>query len=539
MIAADSVPDTQYSTIYKELFESSDPRFVKDDEPLILDAMNPHHYQTFADLKRKVRSLAISLRREPFNLQEGDVVLVCIPEDVESATVMYGVTCAGCAACYVEVGAHLDEIQGVFDSMSPKAVIVHPDSLSTIAAAWDDDKRDIPVLSMGTKAQSLKGTSLLLLRDYIQDHVEECLPSVDPETPALLLQTSGSTGTPKRVNLTQRTIAARIRNETDIQRSLLNGDTNPRMLSFYQCGFGPWFSVSFICIRLGVPLYAMNFLAGFSNLNLVLSKVQEFGITLIYTLKSQSLYDIAYQPEVNAYNYDLSILRLVCTRGQPIPRDTLLRAGASLKAMMVNFFASTETGVVLAHYSTKQPYYEKIGMHAYANSMANIKVVDKKGQEASPGVEAELLVQGPMNAAGYYNRPDLTAKAFDKEGYYHTSDKFIVDQESNYINLGRETDAIKTKDGNVCFDGIKQCIAVGVLNTKSTDENPHMYIVPTQGAIFDHDKVSQLIAYINERVTKETLHGDSVTVLKELPHSNSFKVDRKKLRQMANNEINN
>lgn len=40
--------------------------------------------------------------------------------------------------------------------------------------------------------------------------------------------------------------------------------------------------------------------------------------------------------------------------------------------------------------------------------------------EASPGVEAELLVQGPMNAAGYYNRPDLTAKAFDKEGYYHT-----------------------------------------------------------------------------------------------------------------------
>lgn len=82
MIAADSVPDTQYSTIYKELFESSDPRFVKDDEPLILDAMNPHRYQTFADLKRKVRSLAISLRREPFNLQEGDVVVFCVPEDV-------------------------------------------------------------------------------------------------------------------------------------------------------------------------------------------------------------------------------------------------------------------------------------------------------------------------------------------------------------------------------------------------------------------------------------------------------------------------
>lgn len=123
------------------------------------------------------------------------------------------------------------------------------------------------------------------------------------------------------------------------------------------CGAGPWFSVSFICIRLGVPLYAMRFFDGAPNLNRVLSKVQEFGITLIYTLKSQTLYDIAYQPEANAYNYDLSTLRLVCTRGQPIPRDTLVRAGASLQATMVNFFASTETGVVLAHFSTKSPYY--------------------------------------------------------------------------------------------------------------------------------------------------------------------------------------
>lgn len=161
----------------------------------------------------------------------------------------------------------------------------------------------------------------------------------------------------------QRAIAARIRNETDIQRSLFIsvGDANPRILSFYMCGTGPWYSVSFICIRLGVSLYSMRFLDGVSNLNRVLSKVQEFGITLIYTLKSQTLYDIAYQPEANAYNYDLSMLRLVCTRGQPIPRDTLLRAGASLQATMVNFFASTETGVVLAHSSTKPPYYGMYG----------------------------------------------------------------------------------------------------------------------------------------------------------------------------------
>ncbi|KAI7887017.1 acetyl-CoA synthetase-like protein [Lichtheimia hyalospora FSU 10163] len=159
--------------------------------------------------------------------------------------------------------------------------------------------------------------------------------------------------------------------------------------------------------------------------------------------------------------------------------------------------------------------------------------------ETSFGVEGELWVKGPMNAVGYYNRPDLTAKAFDNDGYYHTSDMFIVDQENSYINLGREVDAIKSKDCNVCFEGVKQCVAVGVSNSKSADDHPHIYIVPTQGTTFDQDKISQLITYVNERVTNPTMKLDDngVTLLEKLPDGRNFKVDRKKLRQMANNEM--
>lgn len=109
----------------------------------------------------------------------------------------------GCAACVVKPGASLDEVQGVFESVSPKAVVVHSDSLSTIAAVWDGGKPDVPLLSINAKDQSLEETPLHFLSDYTQDYLEGCLPKVDPETPAFLLQTSGTTGTPKRVNLTQ------------------------------------------------------------------------------------------------------------------------------------------------------------------------------------------------------------------------------------------------------------------------------------------------------------------------------------------------
>lgn len=109
----------------------------------------------------------------------------------------------GCVACIVRPGVCLDEVQGVFESVSPKAVVVHPDTLSTVSVVWDGGEPDIPMLSISAKDQSLEGVPLHFLSDYIQDDIEDCLPKVDPETPAFLLQTSGTTGTPKRVNLTQ------------------------------------------------------------------------------------------------------------------------------------------------------------------------------------------------------------------------------------------------------------------------------------------------------------------------------------------------
>lgn len=91
----------------------------------------------------------------------------------------------------------------------------------------------------------------------------------------------------------------------------------------------------------------------------------------------------------------------------------------------------------------------------------------------------------------------------------------------------------------VLFDGVKQCVAVGVSNTHSAGDHPHVFIVPTKGTIFDQDKISQLITFVNERVADKTMKLDAngVTLLKELPDSKNYKLDRKKLRQMANNEI--
>lgn len=77
------MPENNHDTIYEQLFENKDiSRCVEDNEPLILDAMDPSISITFTELRTKVRSLAVALRQAPFFFEEGDVVLFCTKDHV-------------------------------------------------------------------------------------------------------------------------------------------------------------------------------------------------------------------------------------------------------------------------------------------------------------------------------------------------------------------------------------------------------------------------------------------------------------------------
>lgn len=77
------MPENNHDTIYEQLFENKDiARCVDDNEPLILDALDPSLSITFTELRTKVRSLAVALRQVPFLLEEGEVVLFCTKDHV-------------------------------------------------------------------------------------------------------------------------------------------------------------------------------------------------------------------------------------------------------------------------------------------------------------------------------------------------------------------------------------------------------------------------------------------------------------------------
>ncbi|AHE68054.1 acyl-CoA synthetases AMP-forming/AMP-acid ligases II [Legionella oakridgensis ATCC 33761 = DSM 21215] len=92
--------------------------------------------------------------------------------------------------------------------------------------------------------------------------------------------------------------------------------------------------------------------------------------------------------------------------------------------------------------------------------LIQLKVVDKAGQEVSPDAKSvgEVIVKGPTVTCGYWHDPEATRLAFDEQGYFHTGDLAVVDQEG-FINIvDRLKDVIISGGENVYTIEVASCL---------------------------------------------------------------------------------
>jgi len=72
-----------------------------------------------------------------------------------------------------------------------------------------------------------------------------------------------------------------------------------------------------------------------------------------------------------------------------------------------------------------------------------VKAIDQKGNEVPTGSPGELIYKGPFLFAGYYKDPDLTKRSIDEEGYFHSGDQVVLDQQGNIKIVDRLKDIIR------------------------------------------------------------------------------------------------
>ncbi|MFZ4288410.1 long-chain-fatty-acid--CoA ligase [Variovorax sp. HJSM1_2] len=105
------------------------------------------------------------------------------------------------------------------------------------------------------------------------------------------------------------------------------------------------------------------------------------------------------------------------------------------------------------------------------------RLINDDGQDVAPGAIGEIAIKGPQVMAGYWQRPDETAKVMTPDGYFKTGDIGIMDERGYFKIVDRKKDMILVSGFNVYpneiedvvsqLDGVLECACIGVNDEKS------------------------------------------------------------------------
>ena len=134
------------------------------------------------------------------------------------------------------------------------------------------------------------------------------------------------------------------------------------------------------------------------------------------------------------------------------------------------------------------------------------KLLDDDGNEVPQGQPGEIAIKGPQVMAGYWQRPDETAKVMTADGYFKSGDVGILDDNGFFKIVDRKKDMILVSGFNVYpneiedvvgkLEGVMECACVGVADEKS-GEAVKLVIVKKNPDLTD----AQVRAFCKENLT--------------------------------------
>jgi len=170
---------------------------------------------------------------------------------------------------------------------------------------------------------------------------------------------------------------------------------------------------------------------------------------------------------------DLSRLKRVGSGGGPVADWLVEQCAERLGIELVNYFGSNE-GAALSSTPQDVPdrrqrarYFPRIGVPGFRWSLSNAskvrtRLVDlETGADiTAPGRVGELRFWGPTIFSGYYRSPELTARAFDDQGFYRTGDLFEIagDRGQFYRFAGRHKDIVVRGGLNISSEEVESLL---------------------------------------------------------------------------------
>jgi long-chain acyl-CoA synthetase len=232
---------------------------------------------------------------------------------------------------------------------------------------------------------------------------------------------------------------------------------------------------------------------------------------------------------------DFSSLRVANGGGMAVQRATSERWLKLTGVPIVEGYGLSETSpVATCNPILNREYNGTIGL-PFPNT--EIAILDDAGQPVPLGQPGEIAIRGPQVMAGYWNRPDETAKVMTPDGFFKSGDVGVMDERGYIRIVDRKKDMILVSGFNVypneieqvitTHPGVIECAAVGVPDEKS-GEAVKVFIVRKDPAL----TVEQIQDFCRDNLTgyKKPKY---VEFRDELPKTNVGKILRRELRDAA------
>jgi 2,3-dihydroxybenzoate-AMP ligase len=171
-----------------------------------------------------------------------------------------------------------------------------------------------------------------------------------------------------------------------------------------------------------------------------------------------------------------------------------------------------------------------------------IKVLDDDGNEVADGEVGELVTRGPYTIRGYYNAPQINARAFTADGFYRMGD--YVRKSGRYVTAeGRKNDLINRGGEKISVDEVENLIlkhpavrsvAIVAMSDPVFGERACAFVILGPDAALTFEELSGFL--LEQKIAKFKL-PERLEIMSEFPVSGAGKILRRTLRELIETKL--
>ena len=483
---------------------------------------------------------------------KGKRVAIMMPNILQYPVVLAGVLRAGCTVVNVNPLYTARELEHQLKDSGAEAIFILENFATTLQHVLDKvPSKLVVVCAMGDLLGFAKG----LLVNFVVRNVKKMVPAyslpnayrflgvladghrmtlrsvdVGHDDVAFLQYTGGTTGVSKGATLLHRNIIANmLQSEAWYQPALKKLKPGEHAITVTPLPLYHIFALT-VCAMMSMRIGGCCLLIpnprdipGFVK---ELAKVKFHVFPAVNTLFNALLNNDDFR------QLDFKPLILTLAGGMAVQRVVAERWKEVTGCSITEGYGLSETSpVATANKFTSSEFTGTIGLPLPSTE---ITIRDEHGKDLEIGEVGEILIRGPQVMAGYWNRPDETAKVMTKDGYFTSGDLGFMDEKGYVTIVDRKKDMIvvsgfkvfpnELEDVIARHPGVLEVAAIGVPDEHS-GEVPKLFVVKKDPKL----TVEDLVVYCQENFTayKRPKHIEFRT---ELPKTNVGKILRRALR---------